>query len=77
MAAKTLAELETIKSDILDTIATVTANATARPSYTIGERTIHWNEYLRELRLLLKDIDEQIARVSPAVEEAVYDDPLM
>lgn len=77
MAAKTLAQLEAIKSDLLDTIATVTANATARPTYTIGERTIRWNEYLRELRQTLKMLDDQIAMASPAVEEMVYDDPLI
>lgn len=44
------------------------------PSYEIDGRKFDWNGYIRQLRAMLKDVDEQLAAV-PGEEITVYIDP--
>ena len=50
--------------------------STPLPSYKIDGREFKWNEYIKTLQELIKNIDEQLAGL-PAQEITVYLDPAL
>lgn len=77
MAENTEANLLTKRAALEDRLIEVLTDPDAmRVTYTIGERKFDWNGYIRELRLAIKAIDEQILSRS-GEQVTVYDDPLL
>jgi len=55
--------LATIKSNLLERIAEVTAEA--KPNYNIDGQSVSWQSYLDSLWAKVKEIDQQIALTEP------------
>jgi hypothetical protein len=58
-----LNQVQTIKSQTLTLIATITASP--KPSYSIDGQSVSWTEYLKQLQATVAWCDEQLAREDP------------
>jgi len=65
-------ELESLRTTLIATLKETIKSP--KPSYDIDGRKFDWNGYLKELRQMLKDIDEALGRC-PYEYTQVYIDP--
>lgn len=56
-------QLATIKEQTLAIIVTITASP--KPSYSIGDHTVSWGEYLKQLKETVAFTDAQLASIVP------------
>ena len=73
-----LSTLQSIKSNILERMAEMTASP--KPSYkTATGQSVDWNGYMRELRAQLRDVNALLVAEDPMYAETqlvIPDDPL-
>lgn len=59
----TVTSLQTILDNYLSILEDISANA--KPSYSVGDRSISWGDYQKMLLDNIKNITEQIQALSP------------